>query len=82
MKKSILLTCALLISNSAFASEHVHWGYAGEQGPNNWASLSGDNFSCTGKNQSPINLTGFIESELKQPLIHTSSVNSQNINRK
>lgn len=80
MKKSILLTCALLISNSAFASEHVHWGYSGEQGPDNWASLSGDNFSCTGKNQSPINLTGFIESELKPLEFHYQSGGKEIIN--
>lgn len=65
MKKITLLTSALLISHNAFTSMHTHWGYSGEQGPNNWASLTGDNFACTGKNQSPINLTGFIESELK-----------------
>ena len=68
MKKSILLACAILASSHAFASEHAHWGYSGEGAPENWASLSGDNFSCTGKNQSPINLTGFIESELA-PLV-------------
>ncbi len=64
MKKSIVLACALLVSNSVFAEGKSHWGYSGHEGPNNWASLSADYSSCSGKNQSPVNLTGFIESEL------------------
>jgi carbonic anhydrase len=78
MKKSILLACAILTSSHAFASEHAHWGYAGEGAPENWASLSGDNFACTGKNQSPINLTGFIESELV-PLVFNYQVGGNEI---
>lgn len=43
----------------------VHWGYEGEGGPEHWGELQPDYATCaTGKNQSPINLTGFIESEL------------------
>lgn len=67
MKKSILLACAMFASSSAFSAGHehqAHWGYTGDGAPENWAKLSGDNFACTGKNQSPINLSGFIESEL------------------
>ena len=80
MKKSILLSCALLISNSAFASEHSHWGYSGDNGPENWATLSGDNFACTGKNQSPINLTGSIESELQPLKFHYQTGGNEIIN--
>ena len=59
----------MFVSSSAFSAEYgSHWGYSGESGPENWAKLTGDNFACTGKNQSPINLTGFIESELT-PLV-------------
>ncbi len=54
----------MMVSTSAFSSEKAHWGYSGHEGPENWAQLSADNFACTGKNQSPINITGFIESEL------------------
>ncbi|MEJ2045415.1 MAG: carbonic anhydrase family protein [Reinekea sp.] len=64
------LTCAVLIAASAsstFASEKSHWGYSGDEGPKNWAKLSPDYSFCgSGKNQSPINLTGFIESELSK----------------
>lgn len=78
MKKSILLACAMFASSSAFASGHAHWGYTGETGPDHWAKLSGDNFACTGKNQSPINLTGFIESELA-PLVFNYSAGGTDI---
>jgi len=69
MNKTLLLAIALLSSNivlsNAFANEKSHWGYSGEQGPENWAQLTADNAACAGKNQSPVNLTGFIEAELK-----------------
>ena len=65
MKKTIVVTCAMIISTSAFSSGNSHWGYSGHQGPENWAKLSADNYSCVGKNQSPINLSGFTESQLK-----------------
>ncbi len=43
----------------------VHWSYSGEEGPAHWGDLSEDYAACNGKNQSPINLTGFIEADLK-----------------
>ncbi|WP_415228719.1 carbonic anhydrase [Psychromonas sp.] len=64
MKKSILFSCLLISSASAFASTDAHWGYSGEHGPDHWAKLSPDNFSCSASNQSPVNLTGFIEADL------------------
>jgi len=46
-------------------SHQIHWGYSGEGGPANWGKLSGDYALCgSGLNQSPINLTGFVEAEL------------------
>lgn len=47
------------------AKHGAHWAYAGETGPSNWAKLSPDNYQCAGKNQSPVNLTGFIEADLR-----------------
>jgi len=68
MKNKLLISCALLPlalgSYNTLANEKAHWGYSGHQGPENWAQLSHDNLSCNGKNQSPINLTGFIEADL------------------
>ena len=64
MKKSIFLICSMLASTAVSASAQSHWGYSGNEGPENWAKLSSDNYACSGNNQSPVNLTGFIESEL------------------
>lgn len=36
-----------------------HWGYVGEEGPDHWANLGGENQVCaTGQRQSPIDLSG------------------------
>lgn len=75
MKNTCLLTAALLAMGLAQAKEEVpavkehaehniHWGYAGAGGPDNWARLSPDNIQCAGKNQSPVNLSGFIKADL------------------
>lgn len=67
MKKIYLLTLAFsFISTLAVASEEVHWGYAGKEGPENWAKLSPEFSACAGKNQSPVNLTDFIEADLNK----------------
>lgn len=54
----------LLLSSSAYSAGGAHWEYSGEAGPDNWAKLSPEYSACSGKNQSPINLTGFIEAKL------------------
>ncbi len=63
MKKA-LITISVLTGLSGCVTQNVHWGYSGHEGAKNWASLSSDNFACSGKNQSPINLSGFIEADL------------------
>ena len=43
-----------------------HWGYEGEAGPQNWGKLDVKFAACTsGKNQSPIDLKGFVEADMK-----------------
>ena len=43
-----------------------HWRYEGEAGPQNWGKLDPNFRVCaSGKNQSPIDLKGFIEADLK-----------------
>ncbi|MDO5673558.1 MAG: carbonic anhydrase family protein [bacterium] len=66
MKKIMLVTAvaALLSAPAAFAAQGVQWGYTGKESPENWATLSPEFAACAGKNQSPINLTEFIEAEL------------------
>lgn len=71
MKKTFLSAALLLASCSVFAAEQpVHWDYEGEAGPANWAKLSPEFGACAGKNQTPINLTGFIRAELKPLMFH------------
>jgi len=79
MKKNILLASTLFCTTLLHAEhskadiklEHnkhahaVHWGYEGEGAPEHWAQIDTKNFMCKeGRNQSPINLTGFIKSNL------------------
>ena len=65
MKKNLLCAAMLFASCSAFAAEqHVHWDYSGDQGPENWAKLTPEFGACAGKNQTPVNLTGFIKADL------------------
>jgi len=73
LKKILFFTYALLLSSNVFSQTQAHWGYEGETGPESWATLSKDNFSCSGKNQSPINLTGFIKSQLSPITFHYAS---------
>ena len=65
MKKNMLIGCMLLASFAAQADSSTHWEYSGEEGPSNWAKLTPEFGACAGKNQSPINLTGFIKADLK-----------------
>lgn len=47
------------------AASEVHWAYEGEHGPEHWGDLSPDFIQCkVGVNQSPIDITGAIESDL------------------
>ncbi len=45
-------------------AQAAEWGYAGARGPAHWASLSPRYRACEGSNQSPIDLTGFVEAGL------------------
>lgn len=67
MKKTLFFAFSLFSSAGVLASGSAQWGYTGEIGPEHWAKLTPDNAACAGKNQSPVNLTGFIEAEL-QPI--------------
>jgi len=65
MKKSMLIAFLLLASGSAYSATGAHWGYSGEEGPENWVKLSPDYSACSGKNQSPIDLASFLEADLE-----------------
>lgn len=70
MKVSVLGTALLLVSLSLSsaaqnAGHAAHWGYAGEVGPEHWAEFESDFGACrSGRNQSPIDLAGFISADL------------------
>ncbi|MCF6205172.1 MAG: carbonic anhydrase family protein [Methylococcaceae bacterium] len=67
--KLSLLTLTILATGCATTTQHTshnkHWSYTGHEGPEYWGALDPKNSACDkGVNQSPINLTGFIESDL------------------
>lgn len=65
MKKKGYLAALVLIAGAAQGGHAVHWGYLGEEGPDSWGELSPDYATCaSGRNQSPVDLKGFIEAEL------------------
>ncbi len=74
MKKILLASAALAFSASlAWAGGHggAHWGYHGDSGPAHWGDLSEKFAACKeGKNQSPVNLTDFVEAELAPVTMH------------
>jgi carbonic anhydrase len=92
VKRALFAVSLLLMPGAALFSADgaPHWEYSGKAGPENWAKLSPEYGACAGKNQSPINLTGFIQAELK-PIVfnyqggsaeilnngHTVQVNAQ-----
>lgn len=62
----LLLTGCISVLAYASGGEGKHWGYSGENGPEHWGQLSPEFSMCgTGKNQSPVNLTSFIQAELE-----------------
>jgi len=62
----LLAVVVVFVSGAVYAAEKVHWGYSGHDGPEHWSELDRKFAACSaGKNQSPINLTGFIEAELE-----------------
>lgn len=66
MKNTLILVSAILVSGLAHAGSEHHWGYSGQEGPEQWGNLSPTNYACkTGNNQSPINLTNFVEANLE-----------------
>ncbi len=73
MKKQLLplLLCGLFASTTSLAEGKAHWGYSGHEGPDHWAQLSAEFGTCgSGKNQSPVNLTGMVEGDLPKMTVN------------
>ena len=64
MNPIMTVIVVLAIAGGVHSEGKVDWTYSGEHGPEYWASLSADFGACGGKNQSPVNLTGFVEADL------------------
>jgi carbonic anhydrase len=69
MKNILSTSLIILLSATGFAqadSSKPHWGYSGHEGPEHWGELDASYAACAnGKNQSPINLSNFVEAELE-----------------
>jgi carbonic anhydrase len=64
MTRRLVLGAMLAVAGIASAADPGEWSYSGEHGPDNWARLAPEFGACAGKNQSPIDLTGFIDAHL------------------
>lgn len=65
-RRAFACLCGLLASGGmARAQLHPEFGYSGAKGPTHWGGISEHWQVCaTGRNQSPVDLAGFIEAEL------------------
>jgi carbonic anhydrase len=71
----------LLVSSAVIASGKTHWSYSGEAGPQHWGKLSAEFSTCaTGKNQSPINITGAVDADLPDIKINYKAGGSEVVN--
>jgi carbonic anhydrase len=60
-----LATSAVIVLATTGTALAQHWGYDGEAGPQNWGKDAKYAVCASGKNQSPIDLKGFVEADLK-----------------
>lgn len=66
-KRMLVGSCALaaVLVTQQVSAEAVHWDYSGKAGPEHWGDLAPEFSACSsGRNQSPINLSGMVEGEL------------------
>jgi len=76
-----LIIVVLCMVSIVLAGENAHWGYTGHEGPEHWGKLDPKYSACSeGKNQSPVNLTGMIESDLSPININYKSGGNEILN--
>ncbi|WP_392552616.1 carbonic anhydrase family protein [Orbus wheelerorum] len=82
--KKLIKTIPLLMASIGFASSAlagVHWGYEGNELPENWAQLSPEYQMCgLGKNQSPVNISGAIKAQIGQLKTHYGQTSGEIVN--
>ncbi len=84
MRKVVGLIAAATLSfagvtGAGHHAEHPHWGYKGKNGPEHWGEIAPEFRLCKeGVNQSPIDLSRFIEAELPKLKI-TYAGNAKNV---
>jgi carbonic anhydrase len=61
------------------SNQSTHWGYTGKEGSQYWGSLSPEYSTCSsGANQSPVNLSNFVEATLS-PLKMSYDLNAYEV---
>lgn len=76
-----LLLAGMCFSASAIAEDKAHWSYSGPEGPDHWGELAKEFSTCsTGRNQSPVNLTGMIKSSLSKMKVNYKAGGHEIIN--
>jgi len=82
LKKVIFAAVVVLATGCASTGQDIHWGYFGEEGPDHWGTLCPEFIDCSrGKNQAPIDLTGFIDADLPPLDIRYRSGGNEVINK-
>lgn len=75
-----LTVAFVLMAGNSLASD-VHWGYSGHAAPEHWGELDPAYETCgKGVNQSPVNLTGFVEAELTPIIFKYSGLVTEVVN--
>lgn len=73
---AMVMLFILIFPLAAAADGPVEWGYQDPIGPNHWADLSAEFLLCArGKNQSPVDLNNFFDSQLETVTFKSSSTN-------
>lgn len=82
--KKIIKIVPMLIAGIGFVTPAIsgpHWGYEGDEIPENWAKLSPDYQMCDlGRNQSPVNIAGTIHAQANALDIHYGLVSGNVVN--
>jgi carbonic anhydrase len=64
-KLNVCVLGVAVVTATTLAHAGTHWGYSGAQGPAHWGKLDPAFYTCaTGKNQSPVDISGVVDAEL------------------